>query len=370
VTPLVRVGYDFQIFGEQERGGISRYFCELAREFRTNEGLKVDAECAWEFNGNRHAQETGIGRPVALISPIRWRYRRRLYKAACLPYRRRLRDVDVLHPTYYMHPLDRSRWPQAVVVTVHDMIPEVFPEMFRRSPHRYKDSHIINADLIIAPTEATKRDVLRIMGGSSVAIEVIPHGVGGLFFEPPVGIQHLTRFGHYVLHVGDRRGYKDFGTLLQAFSSVKRDYRRLIAAGGGPFTPSEQRKILSLGLADRVLWVSPEDAELRDLYHGAAAFVFPSRYEGFGLPTLEALASGCSALLANCSSHPEIGGDAAIYFEPGNATSLASGLLRLARERNLREDLARRGPERARLFTWAKAAAATAEAYRSVAGAS
>jgi glycosyltransferase involved in cell wall biosynthesis len=367
---LVRIGYDFQIFGEQERGGISRYFCELARWYRTDSGLGVDAVFAWGFNGNRHAKETGIGRPAALISPIRWRYRRRLYKAASLPYRRRLRDVDVLHPTYYVSPPHRYRPNQGVVVTVHDMIPEVFPELFRRNPHRHKASHIRHADLIIAPSEATRRDMLRLVAEVSAPIQVIPHGVGELFFEPPRDVRRLVKFGEYVLHVGDRRGYKDFSTLLQGFAHVRHDYRCLIAAGGGPFTPSERCEISSLGLADRVFWVSPDDAELRDLYHGAAAFVFPSRYEGFGLPTLEALASGCSALLANCSSHPEIGGDAAIYFEPGDAVSLARGLLRLVRERNLREDLARRGPERARLFTWAKAAAATADAYRSVAGAS
>ena len=121
-----------------------------------------------------------------------------------------------------------------------------------------------------------------------------------------------------------------------------------------------------LGIAERVTFVAADDDRLAVLYRSADVFVFPSRYEGFGLPTLEAMASGTPVILPSTSSHPEVGGDAGIYFSPGNSEELAERLAQITQDPTLREELQVRGISRAASFTWQRTAALTAQVYRSV----
>jgi glycosyltransferase involved in cell wall biosynthesis len=364
---MVTVGYDFQIFGVQRRGGISRYFCELMRQFADLEPFGVDVRQGWRFNGNLHAQAYGCGRPSRVADQLSWRYARRMYKLLARPHVDVVRSAEVLHPTYYERPLSRLRRGQAAVVTVHDMIPEAYPELFRANPHRFKQQHVATCDHIVAVSEATKSELLRFCGDPGVPISVVHHGVDAAFFAERSREAAFGDIDDFVLFVGDRGGYKQFRTLLRAFSQVRHLYKFLIAAGGGPLTSEECTEISKMDLGDRVLQVSPDDLSLRSLYQQAAAFVFPSVAEGFGLPTLEAMSAGCSVILARCSSHPEVGGSAALYFEPSDPQDLRDVLVRLHRDDHLKRDLRTRGPARARAFSWSDAATKTAEVYQSLA---
>ena len=137
---------------------------------------------------------------------------------------------------------------------------------------------------------------------------------------------------------------------------------------GHPFDPGERALLERLGVAARVVHVDATEGTLRALYRRATAFAFPSLYEGFGFPVLEAFAEGCPAALARTSSLPEVGGEAAVYFDPIDAASMRDTVARLLADAPLRADLAARGRERVRAFTWEATCAGTAEAYRRALG--
>jgi glycosyltransferase involved in cell wall biosynthesis len=138
----------------------------------------------------------------------------------------------------------------------------------------------------------------------------------------------------------------------------------LVCAGGGPFTPDETRFLRRLGIGGRARQYGINDSSLCQLYRRAIAFVFPSLYEGFGLPVLEAFACGCPAILARASSLPELGGEAAAYFEPKSYDGMKDTMARVTEDEDLRAAMVRKGTERARLFSWDKTAEETKKVYQ------
>jgi len=248
---------------------------------------------------------------------------------------------------------------------VHDMIPELFPESRRRADKiTDKRRYVDQAAHIICVSESTKAHLLRTFGDVQAPISVLPHGVNPRFAPTGARIPGFPR--EYLLYVGKRDGYKDVATLINAMSHLVDEFPDLILVlvGGGPLTARERDHITRLGLSDRVVQRSVADIDMPAAYSGARAFVFPSRYEGFGLPVLEAMACGVPVILANSSSLPEVGGDAAVFFEPGSATVLADVVSSVRSNATEAEELSQRGRTRAASFTWAKAAAATAKVYR------
>jgi glycosyltransferase involved in cell wall biosynthesis len=138
----------------------------------------------------------------------------------------------------------------------------------------------------------------------------------------------------------------------------------LICAGGGKFSTQERKDIKRLQLSDKILQMDGNDAVLAHLYSSAQAFVFPSLYEGFGIPVLEAFACGCPALLSNRSSLPEVGGDAALYFDPESISSLVEILAEILENKVLCDDMRTKGLNRLKLFSWNNTAYKTIETYK------
>ncbi len=180
--------------------------------------------------------------------------------------------------------------------------------------------------------------------------------------DPPAVIQP------YLLYVGSRAGYKNFGLLLEAFSRSGLDaHYRLLAVGGGSFTPAEQERIASLKLGSSVSVVpKADDATLAHAYRDAALFIYPSLYEGFGFPPLEAMSMGCPVLVNRTSSLPEVCGDAAFYFEASGADELSASLVAtlgdsqgLARKRQT-------GEQQVKLYDWRRSAHSTLDVYRTL----
>lgn len=171
---------------------------------------------------------------------------------------------------------------------------------------------------------------------------------------------------NFILYVGKRNTYKNFLFLIEAFNTLAATNRTLalVCAGGGKFTREEQRKIAKYHLTGRITHVQVDDTALSYLYTKAQAFVFPSLYEGFGIPILEAFACGCPAVLSKKSSLPEVGGDAARYFDPENAESLVATLAEVLEDKKLSGSLRIKGFERIKLFSWEKTASMTIETYR------
>jgi glycosyltransferase involved in cell wall biosynthesis len=357
----VKVRYDDQIFGLQPRGGISRYFVELMRAYHADPALGVEAGPRSVWTANQHALAAGFGRRI----PTRLGRRRRVLSAANRVHRAP-RGLAVLHHTYYDSSYLHRSWPDAAVraVTVYDMIPELYPELFPAgNPHLDKRDFVAAADVVLCISEATRDDLVEVYGRPQAPMVVTPLGVDDTF--RPNAPKPTALPDRYVLFVGNRAAYKDFGVLAQAFAvaDLPRDVA-LVTTGGGPLSQEETRLLAALGLAERTYKVDLHDADLAGAYANALCFVFPSRHEGFGLPTLEAMASGCPTILACSSSHPEVGGDAALYFPPGDVEVLARLLGEVAASPELRAQRGAAGLARAATFSWTETARLTAAAYR------
>jgi glycosyltransferase involved in cell wall biosynthesis len=268
------------------------------------------------------------------------------------------------------------------VVTIHDLGYRAFPEAHPPLARRYLDwstrwSAAV-ARRVIVPSAATARDLIAACGTPPERIVVIPHGYHPRFrplgrAEVDAGLARLGIAPPYLLFVGTLQPRKNLARVLAAFEQVAAGgwpgklvlvgqqgwlSDPIFAAMGRPGSPAHGRIHLTGYLAD---------ADLPIVYNGATGLVFPSLYEGFGLPTLEALACGTPVLTSATSSLPEVVGDAALLVDPLDTDAIAAGLARIVGDGALRADLRRRGLDRARRFTWRRAAERTLAVLEAVA---
>ena len=364
-SPRLRVGFDDQIFQAQTRGGISKYFVELVERL-PDQG--IDPVILSSRTRNRHLIESGLVPGAPPLSPLRARAEWISWRLWGWPRStpRPTPQIDLMHHTFTLAPY-LNAWRGPRVVTVFDMTPELFPRYFPwGNPHFAKRRYVEGCDAVISITRNTADDLFRLYSDDlRPKTHIIPFGVGESFFERrPDRIDLPAR---YLLFVGVRSGYKDFKTGFQAFSQFAAGDAALtlVVVGGGPFTDAERALIVRSGMQGRVIKMAPTDDDMPEMYRRAAAFVFPSIYEGFGLPTLESLASGTPTVLADASCSREVGGDAALFFTPGDPIDLVAKLTRA-----LSPDEARRaadqGPRRGREFSWSQVASMTADLYRSL----
>ena len=358
----MRVLLDGQSF-RQRRGGISRYFASLLAEFRSHPELGIEAITPFRYVNNDFLLD---------LDPVR--YKRpwvsdssvSLMAFTILNQMRPRRSVhpEIVHHTGYSAKYLRVGEGVRRVSTVHDMIPELFPHYFGRSnPHLDKQKFVESSDAVLCVSESTRKDLLRIFGPPRGEVFVTPLGVSPRF--SPHATKPRWTPEEYLLFVGHRQGYKGFPTLLNAFSRVARHHTelQLVCVGGTPFDAEEVAAIDGSGLANRLSQQVVDDAELPGLYASARAFVFPSLYEGFGLPVLEAFACGCPALLADIPCFREVADEAALFFPASDPTALADLIEHILVDQVLRAATVRRGLLRAKVFPWHRTARLTAEAY-------
>jgi glycosyltransferase involved in cell wall biosynthesis len=273
---------------------------------------------------------------------------------------------DIVHETYYAQqsiPLHSS---QARVVTVYDMIHERFPEYFPGwdKTAATKQLVVARADHVICISETTRRDLLEIGNVRPDKVSVVHLGFDspqtqGAPAEPLVD-------GPYLLHVGIRSGYKNFQRLLEAYASspTLHEQYQLVCFGGGKFSNTEVRQRKKLGLAaDRLVWMGGSDNVLMQLYRHAAAFVYPSLYEGFGIPPLEAMAHDCPVVCSTGGSISEVVGDAGEFFDPIDAGAIAQAIENAAGSQERTAELRALGRQRITRFTWEKCACDTHAIY-------
>lgn len=270
----------------------------------------------------------------------------------------------MVHHTYYL-PRDLGGfWPVPRITTIHDMIPELMPELFPQgNPHLAKREYVALSSGLVFVSETSRRDLILLYGPLEVP-SAVAHLAPGREFHPRPSLG--ARDGHYLLFVGSRGGYKEFETLLIALGMVRSESLSLIAVGGGAFSDRELARIEELGLVGRVRQESTDDEELAKLYAYADALVVPSRYEGFGLPVVEAMASGCPVVLSDIEIFREVADDVALYFSCGDAEALAALLDRIHRDLGLRSASREAGLVRVKDFNWCRNARTTAELYREV----
>lgn len=365
----MKVLFDPQVFSFQEFGGISRYYCELLKQFGSLEG--VEASLIIKYSNNRYLPDLGSIRTRPFFPSYRFKGRNEIIKTLNKWYVWRNfpseNTPDLVHPTYYSPYFLKVIGSIPFVLTIYDMSHELYPELFSTVDYTSSNKAIVasKAARIITISEHTKKDITAILKIPASSIDVIPLATTLSIKSVQVAIRAPDNF---VLYVGKRNTYKNFPFLLDAFKAcpVTQDGYALVCAGGGPWTTEETAKIDALGLSRRVIQMDVNDALLVFLYLKAGAFIFPSLYEGFGIPVLEAFACGCPALLSNRSSLPEVGGNAALYFEPDHVESLVAVLADVLRKKDLAEDLRARGFARALEFSWAHTALKTLETYNTI----
>ena len=344
----MKILFDHQIFSSQRAGGISRYHVELIRHF----GKDIRWEIPLFFSNNLHLAE--IMKVPHFLPEMKFRGKDRILEHI---NRRRTAsalakgDFDVFHPTFYSSHLLKRLCGRPMVLTVHDMIHDRFPQL-PAAVWEKREKRIMaeRASQLIVPSQFTADELMNLYEIPAKKIHVVRHGAPAWRFKGEKVEEN--RF----LFVGGRGYYKNFGMLLKAMRLVPGS--RLLVVGS-PFSRTEKAVISGLGLDGRIEFSAAQNDEaLARLYASSAAFVFPSKMEGFGLPVLEAFSAGCPALLSDIPVFHEIGGEAALYFDPDSENSLADRMRQILRRRTtdgIAAQLSR--------FSWEKCAAETCDVY-------
>jgi alpha-1,3-rhamnosyl/mannosyltransferase len=340
--------------------GIGRYSTGLARALAQEPGLEIV-----------QVVEAGATPPVPDAESIPAR-KHAFYPTGGIELGAIVRRVapDLTHCLHVPTPLP-ARHP--LVVTIHDLtpliVPEVMPSEMRRAAYRFWNFRASGeAEQILANSNATKCDILRFYPHAGGHVRVIPHAADEFAqvvpLPVPAGI--VADGAPYLLSMGNTKPSKDLPTLLLAFAelAVSRPALRLLLVGRD--VPGYAASVLGDDPAvARVAFTGHvEDGVLRSLYAGAEAFVFPSRYEGFGLPPLEAMISGAPVVCSDAASLPEVVGEAALLFPCGDSAAAAARITRVLDDAGLRASLVAAGTARAALFTWKRTAAETLAVYR------
>lgn len=363
----IKVLLDHQIFSLQRYGGISRMFVELYKKMRLSKG--VDMVLPIVFSNNEYLrEEIEIKGDVKFLPSFLVKRLFLLINHTYTLYRMIFSKYQVFQSTYYFPyflPFLRKR---SFVLTVYDMIHEKFPEHFKGSDSTVKRKKRLmeKADVIVAISESTKRDIMELYNISEEKIKVVHLATSLKVRELEKGPLVPDR---YILFVGRRSYYKNFKFFLESIKDILLNDESLflVCAGGRAFSKEEEELIEVLEIGHKVRQISFEtDEELAIIYNQALFFVFPSIYEGFGIPLLEAFACHCPVACSNRSSFPEVAGDAAIYFKPENAESIKSSVTRLLNSSELRERLTENGRRRFQEFSWEKVAARYKDVYQEV----
>ena len=367
----MKIAYDHQTFTYQSYGGISRYYAILSSELlKQNQNVGVFAGIHRNNYIEDLPEDVVRGYKLGKYPPKTGLFFQMLNHGICQA-QMKLWQPDIIHETYYSA-LPVLNTKTVRVASVYDMIHELYPDQFPYSDRttQLKRKTFSRVDHIISISHSTKKDLVELFDIAEDKISVVHLGVDPSRFQ--IKKSKFVNFDKpYLLYVGERSGYKNFSSFVKAFASspqLKANFD-VIAFGGGQFNSADHSLIKQLDLdATRVRQVSGDDQKLAQIYTNATAFVFPSLYEGFGLPPLEAMAAGCPVVSSNTSSMPEVVRNAGEYFDPCNIESIRTAIEQVVFSEDLCRNLITAGYENIKNFSWQKCSAETLEIYQELVG--
>jgi glycosyltransferase involved in cell wall biosynthesis len=358
----VKILFDGRVYQFQKAGGINRYFAELIAGLPP-EWVPVIAG-ATDFGRNvpKHPN-------LSVLNPPRLRPRRYQPQFNRLLWGPRVvRDVKLLHPTYYDLTSDfqLSDFKCPVVTTVHDMIYARFPAQTEGAEFIVKAQReaVVRANRVVCVSQSTQTDLMELIPEAAGKTVVIHHGCSFPVVEESPGSRLYE--SPTFLFVGYRGGYKNFLFALRAFAKAASAVNNIQLRVVGPeFTTEERWQMHFLGLTNKVAAVTyPDEVALQEIYRNSVALLYPSRYEGFGIPPLEAMACGTVAVTANTTSLPEVVGDGGIMLDPADEDAWADCIIRLAQPFPERTGLLERARRQAKRFLWTESVRRHLDIYR------
>ncbi len=361
----MKITYDSDIFAIQQYGGISRYYVELLKKISKYQSYNVNAGVLSGLHRNHYLKNLDLNlksKPTYVrnfkgagfaLTRFNWCFNAIFSDP----------KTDIFHATYYRFPKRLS--PSITkIITVYDMIHELYPNYFGANDPTVvlKEKAINSADHILAISHNTKQDLMEIYQVPESKITVTYLGVDHL----KVRKQQMHKRKNFLLYVGPRAGYKNFSGLLAAFSElvITNDNLDLIAFGGGYFNDCEKALMRKLNIPfERIKQISGSDEVLLDLYANALVFVYPSIYEGFGIPPLEAMAQGCPVVATKTSSIEEVLGTGASLCDPHNSSDMVNKVGAMIKDIEYRNSFVYKGFQQVKKYTWAQTTKLTLQTY-------
>lgn len=363
----MKVTYDHQIFIISKFGGASRYFVEMISRMAQKKGVDASLFMGYfineyglenfknhfvNFNGKKYNEIKKS--KMFMLHLDNFLFKSFLKKS----------NPDIYHTTYYKYLVSSFKGKR--IVTILDMMHELMPAAFSKfdKSAEWKKETVRKADGIISISHATKIDLMKIYNVPEEKIKVI-HLANSM--NTDVTTERIVK-EHYILYVGGRWVYKNFRMLLDVFANsvhLKTNFK-IVAFGGGKFSAEELEYMDKFGIKDKVIFDTGADEKLANYYKYASVFVYPSKYEGFGVPLLEAMYMDCPIVASNISSIPEIGGPACLYFNPDSPDDLKEKLEIILTKEDVKNNLQNKAKEWRKNFSWQKTADETYEYYKQI----
>lgn len=357
--------------------GVSRYTRELVRHLllldRENEyvlfaGVWRQKEAIGTFFNELKREGLTFSPKVSFLPP---RAADLVFNRLRIPVDLYTGRLDVFHASNWTTPRTKAK----LVTTVHDLTPILYPETFPASliKNFQRNLQLIQdtADLVLADCETTKQDLVKYAGLSAERIKTVYLAAGDQF-RPVKSQNRINQVkakygirGRYILSVGTQEPRKNIGQLIEAFTQVNDPQVSLVLVGKSGWGEAKDLRLKIKDLRIVETGFVP-DEDLPALYSGAEVFVYPSLYEGFGLPVLEAMQSGCPVITSDRSATAEIGGQAAFLVDPSDTQALTEAMREVLASQKMRDSLISEGLKRAQAFSWKKTARQTLEAYQQV----
>lgn len=361
----MKVLYDHQMFSIQTFGGVSRYFTELIKHLPE----EISYDLPLFISNNQYLKEhQEFFRKRKISLPANYYFGKSYVDRILFNLNERVsvksiksKNYDLFHPTFYNNYfLQELKTP--FVITVHDLIVFEFKnKFFQDSDDRKMMKNVIKrAERVIAISNNTKNDIVKYLNINPDKIDVVYHG-----YTPSTGSKSSNQFDDYILYVGNRARYKNFSRFAKAISPLLHKEKDLkLICVGEKFTKEEVDLLNSIKIAEQTLAMHVDEKRLSELYSHSRLFIYPSLYEGFGMPILEAMANNCAVCLSNTSCFPEIAGTAGEYFDPYDEESILASVEKVFYSQDYRRTLIDEGRKRVQDFSWSKTAAKTLETYK------